>query len=187
MQQPVQQQQPQPQQRDFDQQFLDNPEKAIESLAERKAQSMLMQSKIQDVLEEESLKSPQEFNERYGYAKLVSQQYPQLVTSTAGVRKLFQLGDKLRMDEQKSSALKAVKAVFGDDVDFERMKTLLKKDTVPGVNNNNNAYMPDTSNTGGNKSESNPVVNIDAEINEAVSKGNPDAVIAALFRQRGLR
>ncbi|MFA5385424.1 MAG: hypothetical protein WC364_12350 [Eubacteriales bacterium] len=182
--QPAQQQ---PQMKDFDQQFLENPQKAIESLAEQKAQSLMSQSKIQDVLEEENLKTPQEFNERYGYAKLVAQQYPQLATSTAGVRKLFQLGDKLREEQQRVNAFKAVKAIFGEDVDFDKFKQLIKKDSIAGANNNNNAYMPDTSNASGNQSDSSVVKNVDAEINEAVSKGDPDAVIKALFRQRGLR
>lgn len=177
----------QPQQKDFDQMFLENPQAAVESLAERKAQALMTQSKIQDVLEEENLKEPNEFTERYAYAKLVSQQYPQLVTSTAGVRKLFQLGDKLRAENQKTQAFKAVKAVFGEDVDFEKFKQLIKKDSSPESKNINNAYMPDTSNSHGNQSESNTGHNADAEISAAVSKGDPDGVIAAIFKQQGLR
>ncbi len=181
---------PQPvqsQQKDFDQMFLENPQAAVESLAERKAQALMMQSKIQDVLEEENLKEPNEFTERYAYAKLVSQQYPQLVASTAGVRKLFQLGDKLRAENQKTQAFKAVKAVFGEDVDFEKFKQLIKKDSSPESKNTNNAYMPDTSNSHGNQSESKTGQNADAEISAAVSKGDPDGVIAAIFKQQGLR
>lgn len=179
--QPVQQ----PQQKDFDQQFLENPQAAVESLAERKAQNLMLQSKIQDVLEEENLKEPNEFTERYAYAKMVSQQYPQLVTSTAGVRKLFQLGDKLRAEQQKARAFQAVKAVFGEDVDLEKFKQLIKKDST-GSNNTNNAYMPDISNSVGNRTEANTGNNADAEIKEAVSKGDPDAVIRGLFKQAGL-
>lgn len=181
MRQPVQQQM---QQKDFDQQFLENPQAAVESLAERKAQALMTQSKIQDVLEEENLRSPSDFTERYAYAKLLSQQYPQLVTSTAGVKKLFQLGDKLREEQQRTQAFKAVKAVFGEDVDFEKFKQLIKKDSTGS--NTNNAYMPDTSNMSGNRSESQTGNNYDAEIKEAVSKGDADAVIKGLFKQKGL-
>lgn len=179
--------QPQQQQKDFDQMFLENPQKAVESLAEQKAQIMLQQSKVQDVLEEENLKSPGEFGERYNYAKMVAQQYPQLATSTAGVRKLFQIGDKLRSEQQRAQAFKAVKAVFGEDVDFEKFKQFIKKDPNTGINNNNNAYMPDISNSNGTRSDSPAVNNVDAAINEAVSKGDPDGVIAALFKKQGLR
>jgi hypothetical protein len=179
-QQPVQQV---PQQ-DFDQQFINNPQKAIETLAEQKAQNLVLQSKIQDVLEEESLKNPSEFNERYAYAKIVSQQYPQLVTSSAGVRKLFQIGDKLRSEQQKQQAVKAVKAVFGEDVDFEKFRQVLKKDSSP-TGNINNAYMPDTTGAIGNRTESQPT-NVTSEITEAVKKGDPDAVIKGLFKQVGL-
>jgi hypothetical protein len=178
---------PQPQQKDFDQQFIENPQKAVEILAEQKAQSLMLQSKIQDVLEEESLKLPGEFNERYSYAKMVSQQYPQLVTSSAGIRKLFQMGDKLRAEQQRVQAYKAVQAVFGEDVDFEKFRQLVKKDAKPGSTNTNSAYMPDSSTSRGNQSDSNAVNNVDLEISEAVKKGDPDAVLTALFRQKGLR
>jgi hypothetical protein len=172
-------------QKDFEQLFIEDPKKAVAVLAHEQAQSMLLQSKVQDVLEEESLKAPEEFGERYNYAKYVSKQFPQLVTSSAGVRKLFQIGDKLRAEAQQKQARQLVSKVFGDDADFEKFKQLIKKDTSPGQIQTNNAYMPDTI-SGRNNSEPAPF-NVDMEIDAAVKKGDPDAVIAALFKQRGLK
>lgn len=169
---------------DFDQQFIADPRKAVETLAERKAQALLMQSKVQDVLEEENLKNPNEFGERYQYAKMVAQQYPQLATSTAGVKKLFQMGDKFREEQQKRQAYNLVAKVFGDDVDMEKFKKLIQKDTGQ-ITQTNNAYMPDSI-SGRNKSEPAPF-NAEMEISEGIKKGDPDAVLSALFRQKGLK
>ena len=174
---------PPPPQKDFDQMFIENPEKAVEMKAAIQAQQMVAQSRIQDVLEEENLKAPQEFNERYRYAQMIAAQMPNLVTSQAGVRKLFQLGDKLRTEQQKAQASRFVQQVFGDDVDFEKFKQLLKRDQS-GQTQTTNAYMPDSSSSR-NKAEQAPT-DVGMEINEGVKKGDPDAVLKALFRQKGL-
>jgi hypothetical protein len=181
--QPQQQAIPQ-QQKDFDQMFIENPQAAVEALAQRKAQSMIVQSKIQDVLEEENLKNPAEFHERYQYVSALARQYPQLVTSQAGVRKLFQLADKTREDHQRKQAYDLVTKVFGQDVDLEKFKQLVKRDQT-GQTQSTNAYMPDTSSGGRNIPESN-AVNAEDEVSAAVKKGDPDKVIAALFKQQGL-
>jgi hypothetical protein len=174
--------------KNFDQMFLENPEKAIESLAETKAQKMLLQSKIQDVLEEESLRTPQEFNERYAYAKMVSQRFPQLVTSSAGVRKLFQMGDKLREEQQKTQAYNAVTKMFGDNVDMEKFKKLISRDSnVPPTNNQNLAYMPDTNTSTRSGSEIGSPQGYDTAIKQAASKGDVDSVLNGLFQQKGLK
>jgi hypothetical protein len=180
---PVQQAMPQ-QQKDFDQMFIENPQAAVEALAQRKAQSMIVQSKIQDVLEEESLKNPGEFQERYQYVSALARQYPQLVASQAGVRKLFQLADKTRADHQKKQAYHIVSQVFGQDVDMEKFRKLVQRDQT-GQTQTTNAYMPDSSSGGRNIPESN-AENAEDEVSAAVKKGDPDKVIAALFRQQGL-
>lgn len=178
---------PQPITEDFDQKFIQNPQQAVESLAERKAQAIVLQSKVQDALEEENLKSPGEFRERYQYAQMLSRQYPQLVTSRAGVKKLFELGDKLRTEQQKNQAYRAVKQMFGEDADLDKIRALIGKPPPSQQLSNNNAYMPDTSSGIRNTSEPAAGTNIDAEINDAVNKGDPDAVITALFKRQGLR
>jgi hypothetical protein len=175
---------PPAQPKDFDQMFIENPQAAVEALAQRKAQSLIVQSKIQDVLEEENLKNPGEFHERYQYVSALARQYPQLVTSQAGVRKLFQLADKTRADHLKRQASDIVSRVFGQDVDLEKFKQFVKRDQ-PDQTTTTNAYMPDTSSGGRNIPESN-AENADDEISAAVKKGDPDKVIAALFKQQGL-
>lgn len=172
--------------KDFEQMFIENPQKAVETLAEHKAAGMLLQSKIQDVLEEESLKSPQEFQERYAYAKAVSQQYPQLVTSSAGVKKLFQLGDKLRAEQQRTQAIRAVSAVFGDDVDMEKVKTLFKRDAA-STNNQNLAYMPDTNSSLRTGAESGNPPDFGSAVHQAAQKGDVDSVLENQFRALGLK
>lgn len=173
--------QPAPQ-KDFDQMFIENPQKAVESLAEQKAQTLVVRAKIQEVLEEENLKNPDEFGERYAYVKLLSNQHRHLVTSTAGMRKLFQMADKLRAEQIKAQADKAVRMMFGEDIDMEKFKSILKKDASPPTNNTNLAYMPDSSTTS-RTGLGTGKTGIDSEIQAAAAKGDVESTIANIFNK----
>lgn len=171
---------------DFDQKFIENPQAAVEALAERKAQALIMQTRIQEVLEEENLKNPSEFRERYQYATMISKQYPQLATSRAGVKKLFDMGDKLREQNQKSQAFKAVTTLFGDDVDLEKLRAFVKKDAGQ-PQNNNLAYMPDSSTSTRTGAELGNPTDYNQQISNAAAQGDVDAVLSGLFKARGLK
>lgn len=172
----------QPQPQDFDSTFIQNPEQAVVGKAQQVVGQALLQSKIQDVLEEEEIKAPAEFQERYYYAKMVSQQYPQLVTSSAGVRKLFQIADKVREDEGKKQAYRALTRLFGEDMDIEKLKSLVRKDQTQTNSNTGVAFMPDTttSTRTGSPTEQGKIPQ-DA-ISEAVNRGDVDGVLKNMFQ-----
>ena len=181
----LQQRPPQQPQQDFDEMFIQNPRQAVEVLADRKASEKVMQARVIEVLEEENLRNPSEFNERYQYVQALSRQYPNLVTSAPGVRKLFQLADKVRVDDAKKNAARAVSLLFGQDVDMEKLKKLIQKSPMADQNNPNLAYMPDSG--GSNRSGSEPSnVNYDVKMTEAAGKGDVDSVLSNLF-QKALR
>ncbi len=145
--------------------------------------------RIAEILEEESDKNKLEFQERYAYAKMASQEYPQLSTTAKGVKKLFELGDKLRAEHLKKGASKALESIFGEPLGEEeitRLKTLVKGDkshTKDPVKNNSNAYMPDTTSTTRSNTDQNRNPNLDLEIAESVKQGDVDGVIKTLFRK----
>jgi len=166
-------------QQDFDQMFINNPEQAVVSKAQQVVAGQLMQARIQEALEEEELKNPAEFQERYYFAKLASQRYPQLVTSKAGVKKLFEIADKSRVEESKKQAMTAVKRLFGEDIDIEKFSKLIKRDAQ--ANDNSIAYMPDTTSSSRTGAESGQGVPQSQAISEAVNKGDVDAVLKNMF------
>jgi hypothetical protein len=181
---------PQPQQaqnQDFDSLFIQNPKQAVATVASQAVQKQIHAARIAEVLEEENAKNPNEYQERLSYANQISQQFPQLVTSPTGVRKLFQLADKYRRADYQNKGMAFVKAVMGEDVDFEKFKSMVKKDQAPTPQNNNYAYMPDNSIPSRSGSESGKQTSAESDVQAAVKKGDPDAVIHALFKERGLR
>lgn len=168
---------------DFDEMFIQNPRQAVEVLADRKATEKVMQARVMEVLEEENIKNPSEFNERYQYVQALSRQYPQLVTSAPGVRKLFQMADKFRVDDVKKNAARAISSLFGTEVDMEKLKVLLQK--APANSNNPNlAYMPDSGGTVSRSGSEPANVNFDQKISEAVGKGDVDSVLSGLFQKQ---
>jgi hypothetical protein len=174
---------PQPtaqQQKKFDEQFIEDPEKAVEYAVEKKLQT----ARVADVLAEEEIKSPAEFQERYAYAMRLRQAYPQLVASPQGVRKLFELGDRYRTAEMKKNAERSIRLLLGDDADIEKFKQLIAKDKQPdGKTNNNHAYMPDTSS--GIRPDAGKTGNAhEAHISAAAEKGDVDGVISGLFKRQ---
>ncbi len=141
--------------------------------------------RIAEVLEEENNKKPNDFRERYAYAQMVSQQYPNLARSAAGVRKLFELGDKLKSDSLKQNAGKALETIFGgplSDEETQRLVKLVKGDKeVQRINNQTNAYMPDTSTSTQSGLNQNRKPQYESQINESVKKGDVDGVIKGIF------
>ena len=181
------QQAPQPQQqRSFNETYQENPEMAIE----QRIQQTVATTRIAEVLEELSFdkdghKDP-EFDERYAYAKMVSQQYPQLATTGIGVKKLFELGDKLRKENLKKTYGRALESIFGSPLSEEesaRLIKLVKGDkVVQKLNNQSDAYMPDTSTSTKIGSELDQKPNFETRINESVKKGDVDGTIDALIK-----
>ena len=152
--------------------------------------------RISETLEEEAEKNKDnlgnvnvsEFNERYAYAQAVSRQYPQLARSARGVKKLFELGDKLRTESLKKNAGKALESIFGGPLTEEenaRLVKLIKGDkAIQKTNNLSNAYMPDTSTSTKSGSDQNQSPNSELQIKESVEKGDVDGVISALFKRQ---
>lgn len=142
---------------------------------------------IAGVLEEEADKNRNEFQERYAYAQYVSREYPNLARSSRGVKKLFELGDKLRSENMKRNAGKALESIFGEplgDAEITRLRTLVKGDkAITQQNFQSNAYMPDTSTSYKSGSDQNRIPNVESELNESVKKGDVDGTLNALFKK----
>lgn len=175
---PPQYNQPPAGQQKWEDTFITDPEQAVEVKAERKYQQM----RIAEVLDEENMKNPQEFNERYNYVMQASRFYPQLVQSPAGVRKLFEIADKAREQDMHKNAHRAVSMLFGPDVDLNKLKELAKKTPQPQQSGAGNAYMPDTSLSMRSGADFGKAPSMDAQINEAAGKGDVDTVISGVFR-----
>lgn len=166
----------------FDEMFVENPQQAIDVAVEQKMHF----ARIADVLESEEGKNPEEFQERYAVAMHLKQSYPQLTQSAAGVKKLFELGDKLRIANARKNADRIIKMTFGEDIDIAKFRDLIKKDGTPDQTpkiNKNLAYMPDTS---GNRIRTGTDTGrntIDTHINDAAEKGDIDSVITNVFKK----
>lgn len=163
----------------FDEQFIEDPEKAVEFAVERKLQT----ARVADVLEQEESKNPQEFQERYAYAMRLRQYYPALARSPQGVSKLFDLADRYRTEEMKKNAERSIKLLLGEDADIEKFRRLVAKEQQAAPQNNNNAYMPDTST--GIRTEPGKHQNAhEAQISSATEKGDIDGVIQGIFKRQ---
>lgn len=184
-------QQPRPQSQSWDDTFINKPEEAVRVTAREEARREMVAMQIESVLQEEAMKTAQpgapmnpEFDERYNYAKyLGTNYYPQLVQSSAGVRKLFELADKMRKEQMTSRAHKSLSALLGEDVDLEKFKKLVQKDTTENVKGGQQfAYMPETS-TSRNRTEPEKPT-FDSSINEATQRGDADTVLSLLFQKK---
>lgn len=171
--------QQQPQQQDFDSMYIQDPEKAIESTVDRKVAERMQHAQIATVLNDLSVESPNDFQERYAYAQMLSKQYPQLVTSPAGVRKLFQMGDQARTEDMRRNAQKSISLLFGDNVDMNRLQQLVSTQD-PSQQNTSNAYMPDTTQSTGSL----PEPDLEKSISEAVQQGDAEKVLEGIFKRQ---
>ncbi len=179
-----------PPMRQFDkpinQAIFEQPGEVITAIAQQEA----VKIRIAEVLEEEHLKDPNDFQERYAIVNSLSQnpQYVQLCRSGQGVKQLFKIADKFREDRTRVNARRALEGIFGEPVDDEaiaRLKeTVIRKKPTDNKQSNRaplgNAYMPDVSmsNRSGADSE-NP--NFDATIEENRKKGDIDGTIKSVF------
>lgn len=180
---PVQQTQTQ----DFDTQFINDPKRAIDSVVNQRVAETIRTMTAQEVLQEEQASNPEEFNERYQYAMLAKQNYPNLVNTSQGIRMLFKLGDKIRKESARRNAEKAMKMLFGEDVDYDKLKTIVKKDQqLENKSSTNLAYMPDSSGAFRTGMESDRG-NIETQISSAADKGDVDTVLDGLFKRAGLK
>ena len=175
--QPQAQAQPQPQ--DFDSQYIQDPEKAIESKVSQSVAEQVQQAQVATALNELQVENPAEFNERYHYAQVVSKDYPQLVTSPAGVKKLFEMGDKRRVEDMRRNAQQSINLLFGGNVDMDKLQQLVEKNPQPQTQDTNQAYMPDTTQSTGPT----PGPEAGTTIAKAVQEGDIDTVIEETLRQ----
>ena len=177
---PVYQQSRLPQGKDFDSTFIENPQAAIAQVVSTETRKAI----LAEVLAEENEKNPSEFHERYAYAMQARNAYPNLVNSAAGVRTLFKLADKMRQEDLKRNAQRSIGMLLGDDVDLEKLKTLIKKDGAPAANTNQNnlAYMPDGTLSHRNGANDGTVKDeLKAAQKAAAEKGDVDGVLATIF------
>ena len=172
----------------FDDLIVENPRKAIENVNAATYQKM----RIAEVLEEIQYENPDNFQHRYNYAQSLSQnpQYAHLANSPVGVKKLFELGDKLMEQEAKKNASKTLEAILGEPVDEQKIAKLREalgtgKQTQTQQTNTQlgNVYMPDTSDTyqAGRDAKVDRKKDFDTKIKEATAEGDVDGVIAAAF------
>lgn len=183
-----------PDQKTFDQRFIENPQAAIEEVAMAKAYEMANTQRIAEVLEEEEGKSPADFNERVAYVKMLAQnpQFAALSRSPKGVRMLFNKADEHRKNAIARSAHESLKVIFGEEIDLDKLKTLVRKDAAPSTSQtqppNPNAYMPDLTGTMMTGADLNQAQNaLKVAKDEAVKRGDPGTVAGALLREALLK
>jgi len=175
----------QPQGAKFEDAFVENPEQAIDGRITRQFNVM----RITDVLEEEQDKNPEEFQERYTYAQMVSRnpQYQHLSDTPGGVRRLFKVADKMRVENLRKSASKALESIFGEplgDEEIARLRTLVKGESQQGKPNpSSNAYMPDGTTSDRTGLTSDKTKDYSSKKAEAAEKGDADGVIKAIFEE----
>ena len=177
----------QPQQsQDFESAWMEDPQRAIDA---RVAEQVRI-ARIQDVIAEEEARDRPSFMERSAYAQRLAQdpKYVHLGNSPAGVRKLFEIADKLRVEHAKTSARKSLEHIFGEPLTEEQlanMRKLVIGDRPAGQANNktnSDAYMPDTSTSTATGADQSTGPDYNSMTNEAAEKGDVDGVIDAMFR-----
>jgi hypothetical protein len=181
-------------QKSFEEQFIENPELAIQTAAMRMANVQ----RINDVLEEKRGENPDEWQERIAYVHMLSKepQYQPLAESPAGVRKLFEIADKTRVQALEKTTRKTLNILFGEDYDLEKLKALIRRDggtiptgtTKPTTANPLTAYMPDTGTSYRTGADVNLNVNdLERRKQEAIASGDADTVAGAIIRQALLK
>lgn len=183
---------PQTSNRSFEEMFIENPEQAISA----KAMEIANAQRITEVLEEKRFENPDDFQERMVYIQMLTQQpqYNRLQYSPKGVQKLFEIADKTRAQTLTKKAHESLKALFGDDVDLEKLKALARKDGTPTINNQStsanplHAYMPDSGTSTRTGQDVNMNVNdLERRKREAIAAGDADTVAGAILKQALLK
>lgn len=167
----------------FDDVWMENPEDAIK----QKVMEHVNTTRIEEVLQEEDMKNHEEFQERYAYANMLAQnpQYAHLSRTAAGVKKLFEVGDKLRVERLKANSRKSLEYVFGEpvtDEELAKLKGLVKGTGTKQTTNNSDAYMPETSTSTMTGADQDQRPDTSARVSEAARKGDVDGVIDEMFK-----
>lgn len=171
---------PQQQPQNFDSQFIADPQSAVQGVAQQVARQTFMQAQVESVLVEEQSKNPAEFQERYNYAMMLRNQYPQLTQSAPGVKKLFQIADQVRTEELKKQSYRAVNQLFGEGA-IDKLSALLAASN-PNAQATNLAYMPDTTLVNRTGTEPRQQATNPSEMDAAVQAGDIDAATRILFK-----
>jgi hypothetical protein len=178
------------QKKSFTEMLIENPEEAISM----KAAEISNTQRIAEVLEEEELKNQSDFQERVAYVKMLSQnpQFAPLSYSPKGVKKLFEIADKARGDNMKKRAHESLKYLFGEDVDIEALKGLVKKkDQTKIITNpqlNLSGYMPDTTTSTRTGADIDlDKTDLQRKKAEAIKTGDASIVAGAILREALLK
>lgn len=155
-----------------------------------RAARVATEGRIQEVLAEEDLANPGEFQERYGYVKLLGARYPNLTRSAAGIKKLFQEADKLRVENVKKSADKAMAHLFGRELteeDKTKLRGIIGEEDTPTqtdtTTKSNAGYMPDSTSSVRTGQDISTKPNLATEIEEAKKAGDHLRVTELLMQQ----
>ena len=163
------------QQTDFDNTFVENPQGAI-------AEQVRLQ-RVAEILEEEQMKKPDDFQERY----------PNLTKTPAGVKKLFEEADKVRVEQAKTNAHRSFNLLFGVDPTEENIQKFRQAMGITGDQTNQtqqqitdvgNAYMPDSTSSTRTGADTDTKPNFDQKIQKAVDEGDVDATLDNLFARQ---
>jgi len=163
----------------FDESWMESPEATID---ERVSKQVAI-ARINDVLEEENIKNPVEYPERYKAADALATRYPNLAKSPQGVRKLFAMADELRKQQLKETSKKTLEVLLGENPSEEqlaRFKELLTGNKKT-KKTNNDAYMPDGSTS--TKTGANADRKQGTSVDELVQRGDVDGVLSGVFKE----
>lgn len=189
-------QQPRPpvQGQTFEEKFINNPQMAIHEEVQRQALTL----RLKEVLDEESAKNPDEYRERVGYVQMLANdpKFAPLSFSPQGVRKLFEIADNQRKTSLQRQAQKALNVLFGDDIDVDKFKALIKKDQAqtnqtinPQTGNppNMNAFMPEVTTSTRTGQTDTRLAELQKAKEKALQNGDPRAMAGALIQEALLK
>lgn len=147
--------------------------------------------RISEILEEEHNTNPVEFQERYAFVKMLGAQHPHLARTGAGVKKLFEQADKLRVEAAKKSADKAMAHLFGrelTDEDKTKIRGLIgehlpESGQTTTSNQTNAGYMPDSTGSVRTGQDVSTKPDLSKEIEEAKKAGDSLRVTELVMQQ----
>ena len=165
----------------FDESWMESPELAID---QRVAKQVAI-ARINDVLDEENVKNPLEYAQRYKEADALATQYPALAKTPQGVKKLFKMADEMREKHLKETSKKSLEYLLGEnptEEQLEKFKELITGNKKTTKKSNNDAYMPDGSTSTKSGADQNQDRENSGRINDAVNRGDVDGVLDEMFK-----
>ena len=165
----------------FDESWMESPELAID---QRVAKQVAI-ARINDVLDEENVKNPLEYAQRYKEADALATQYPALAKTPQGVKKLFKMADEMREKHLKETSKKSLEYLLGENPTEEQLanfKELITGNKKTTKKSNNDAYMPDGSTSTKSGADADTDKGSSGKISEAVNKGDVDGVLQEMFK-----